>query len=75
MKIEKIKIFEDKSQIINKLRDEIEILNKQLNEQTRKGIIDESVIKNHESEIDSFKEKIKVLRLEKNEREYIFSFF
>jgi len=68
LKIEKIKIFEDKSEIINNLRDEIENLNKQLNEQTRKSIIEKSVIKNYESEMESFKEKIRVLELEKNER-------
>lgn len=69
LKREKMKIFEDKSQIINNLRDEIEILNKQLSEQTRKSIIDDTVIKNHETEMDLLNEKIRVLEIDKDNRE------
>lgn len=67
LKVEKIRIFEDKSELINNLRNEIESLNKQLSEQTRKSIINGSVIKNHESEMEFFKEKIEVLELERSE--------
>lgn len=69
LKKDKLKIFENKSEIINDLRNEIENLNKQLSEHTRKSIVDESIIKNHEYEMDSLKDKVKNLELEQNDRE------
>ena len=63
-----MKIFVDKSEIINDLRNEIENLNKQLNEHTRKSIVDQSIIKNREYEMDSMKENIRVFEAEKSDR-------
>lgn len=69
LKNEKLKIFEQKSQIINELRNDIESLNKQVNEGNRKSILDESIIKNHEAEMQSLMEKINILENEKSEKE------
>jgi len=63
-----MKIFVDKSEIINDLRNEIENLNKQLSEHTRKSIVDQSIIKNREYEMDSMKENIRVFEAEKSDR-------
>jgi hypothetical protein len=63
-----MKIFVDKSEIINVLRNEIENLNKQLREHTRKSIVDQSIINNHEYEMDTMKENIRVFEAEKSDR-------
>lgn len=69
LKNEKLKIFEQKSEIINNLRNDIENLNKQVNEGNRKSILDESIIKNHESEMQSLMDRINIFENEKAEKE------
>ncbi len=69
LKNDKLKIFEEKSDIINSLRNDIENLNKNVNEGNRKSIINDSIIKNHESEMQGLLEKINSFENEKSQLE------
>ncbi len=70
LKSEKIKIFEEKSDIIEQLRCENEKISKLLNEQTRNSFVNESLLRSHEDELKVFIVRVEILEKEKLENEY-----
>lgn len=70
LKNDKIKIFEEKSQIIETIRKENENIYKQLNKEKRKSLTNDSVLKNNEELLISYQEELENSKLEALDNEY-----